>query len=113
VHCEGVAETRFRGHPAERSVLLEWAGGKRTTIRTFDGTLGSLVRCYQTDEASPYRELKWNTQRTYDQVLAVIEKAFAAAGAPVSEERFGNSIGERDGERGERLDQRQADNSMR
>jgi len=56
--------------------MLEWASGKRTTIRTFDGTLGSLVRCYQTDEASPYRELKWNTQRTYDQVLGVIEKAF-------------------------------------
>ncbi len=56
--------------------MLEWAGGKRRTVRTFDGTLGSLVRCYQTDEASPYRELKWNTRRTYDQVLGVIEKAF-------------------------------------
>ena len=75
------------GVPAHRSLIeaachkfqaemLEWAGGKRATNRTFDGTLGSLVRCYQTDEASPYRELKWNTQRTYDQVLGVVEKAF-------------------------------------
>jgi hypothetical protein len=56
--------------------MLEWAGGKRNSTRAFDGTLGSLVRCYQTDEASPYREIKWNTQRTYDQVLRVVEKAF-------------------------------------
>ncbi|QDM14598.1 integrase [Tardiphaga sp. vice278] len=56
--------------------MLEWASGKRNTVRPFDGTLGSLVRCYQTDEASPYRQIKWNTQRTYDQVLSVVEKAF-------------------------------------
>ena len=58
--------------------MLEWASGKRSTARAFDGTLGSLVRCYQTDEASPYRQIKWNTQRTYDQVLGVIEKAFGS-----------------------------------
>jgi hypothetical protein len=56
--------------------MLEWAAGNRSTKRAFDGTLGSLIRCYQTDEASPYREIKWNTQRTYDQVLGVVEKAF-------------------------------------
>ena len=56
--------------------MLEWASGRRNTKREFDGTLRSLVRCYQTDEASPYRQLKWNTRRTYDQVLGVIEKAF-------------------------------------
>jgi hypothetical protein len=56
--------------------MLEWAAGHRTTNRPFDGTLGSLIRCYQTDEASGYTELKWNTRRTYDQVLRVIERAF-------------------------------------
>jgi hypothetical protein len=56
--------------------MLEWAAGNRFPKRAFDGTLGSLIRCYQTDAASPYREIKWNTQRTYDQVLGVIEKAF-------------------------------------
>ncbi len=44
--------------------MLEWASGRRSTVRPFDGTIASLVRLYQTDPASPYRELKWNTQRT-------------------------------------------------
>lgn len=55
---------------------LAWISGRKETVRPFDGTLASLVRCYQTDAASPYRDLKWNTRRTYDQVLRVIEKAF-------------------------------------
>ncbi|MFG1345247.1 integrase [Xanthobacter autotrophicus DSM 431] len=55
---------------------LEWTAGRRETRSAFDGTIASLVRQYQTDMASPYREVKWNTQRTYDQVLGVIEKAF-------------------------------------
>jgi hypothetical protein len=55
--------------------MLEWSSGRRGS-RVFDGTVASLVRLYQTEESSPYRELKWNTRRTYDQVLATIEKAF-------------------------------------
>lgn len=55
---------------------LEWVAGRRETRCTFDGTVACLVRRYQTDEASPYRQVKWNTRRTYDQVLRVIEKAF-------------------------------------
>ena len=34
------------------------------------------MRRYQTDESSPYRQVRENTRRTYDQVLRVIEKAF-------------------------------------
>jgi hypothetical protein len=56
--------------------MLEWASGCRSGKCPFDGTIASLVRLYQTDDASPYRDLKWNTRRTYDQVLATIEKAF-------------------------------------
>jgi hypothetical protein len=56
--------------------MLAWAAGARSAERPFDGTIKSLVRRYQRDEASPYQELKWNTRRTYDQVLGVIEKAF-------------------------------------
>jgi hypothetical protein len=55
--------------------MLEWSSGRREN-RAFDGTVASLVHLYQTEESSPYRELKWNTRRTYDQVLATIEKAF-------------------------------------
>lgn len=56
--------------------MLVWAAGYRDRRDQPDGTIAGEIRCYQHDEASPYRELKWNTQRTYDQVLGVIEKAF-------------------------------------
>lgn len=56
--------------------MFAWRSGKRDNRRPFDGTISSLVRLYQTDEASPYRELKWNTRETYDQVLRVIDRAF-------------------------------------
>lgn len=56
--------------------MLEWRAGHRGNRLRFDGTLTSLIRCYQHDPASPYAQLKWNTKRTYDQVTGVIEKAF-------------------------------------
>lgn len=56
--------------------MLAWAVGRRDARTVFDGTVASLIRLYQHDQASPYRDLKWNTRRTYDQVLGVIEKAF-------------------------------------
>lgn len=59
-----------------QSEMLAWAAGCIKDQRSYDGTLGSLIRCYQTDDASPYRQIKWNTRRTYDQTLKVIEKAF-------------------------------------
>jgi len=59
-----------------QSEMLAWASGLREHHRVFDGTIGSLIRLYQTDEASPYLRLKWNTRRTYDQVLSTIERAF-------------------------------------
>jgi hypothetical protein len=58
--------------------MLQWAAAGSLPERPFDGTIAALVRLYQTDEASPYKRLKWNTRRTYDQVLAAIEKAFGA-----------------------------------
>jgi hypothetical protein len=58
--------------------MLAWGSGLRSDVRAFDGTVGGLVRAYQHDHASPYAGLKWNTRRTYDQVLAVVEKAFGA-----------------------------------
>lgn len=59
-----------------QSEMLEWSSGRTDTTRPFDGTIAGLVRAYQRDEASPYHRLKWNTRRTYDQVLEIIEKAF-------------------------------------
>jgi hypothetical protein len=56
--------------------MLAWAAGLRSSERFYDGTLAALVRRYQHDPASQYQGIKWNTRRTYDQVLDVIEKAF-------------------------------------
>jgi hypothetical protein len=57
--------------------MLAWASGLRSDVKAFDGTVASLVRAYQHDPASPYQtNLKWNTQREYDHVLGIIEKAF-------------------------------------
>lgn len=58
--------------------MLEWSSSRDTSRRPFDGTVASLVLHYQRDPASPYARLKWNTRRTYDQVLESIEKAFGA-----------------------------------
>jgi hypothetical protein len=56
--------------------MLAWSASRGDGRRRFDGTIAALVRAYQRDQASPYADLKWNTRRTYDQVLGVIEKAF-------------------------------------
>ncbi len=60
-------------HQAE---MLAWAAGHRPDPTLFDGTVAGLIRRYQHDEASPYRKIKWNTRRVYDQTLGVIERAF-------------------------------------
>lgn len=58
--------------------MLEWAANRGSDRMPFNGTVGDLIRRYQTDEASPYRRVKWNTRRTYDQVLGVLENAVGA-----------------------------------
>lgn len=56
--------------------MLEWAAGHRRDRYAFDGTIRGLVRRYQIDEASPYKELKHNTARTYGELMDKIERAF-------------------------------------
>lgn len=46
--------------------MLEWLGDPELqSIPIFDGTLGSLILCYQTDPDSPFHGLKQNTRRCY------------------------------------------------
>lgn len=40
----------------------------------FNGTIKSVVRCYQRDEDSPYREVKHSTRADYDHLLGIIER---------------------------------------
>jgi hypothetical protein len=58
--------------------MLEWSAARGEVRKTFNGTIADLIRRYQTDEASPYRRIKWNTARTYDQVLRGLEQAVGA-----------------------------------
>lgn len=58
--------------------MLEWSATRGSPQKVFNGTIADLIRRYQTDEESPYRRIKWNTARTYDQVLAGLEKAVGA-----------------------------------
>ena len=48
--------------------MLAWAQERRTSL-VYDGTVGSLVRWYETAEDSPYRDLKSTTAVTYKKML--------------------------------------------
>lgn len=54
--------------------LREWLAGVSRSP-SYDGTIGSLIACYQTDEDSPYRAVKANTQAHYDDTLALIGRS--------------------------------------
>jgi hypothetical protein len=40
----------------------------------FDGTVASLVRCYRTDEDSPFQKLRFRSRQTYSYFLKYIEE---------------------------------------
>jgi hypothetical protein len=46
--------------------MLVWGKGGLPQMSVFDGTVGSLVRCYLTDEDSPYRKKRFQTRHYYD-----------------------------------------------
>lgn len=59
--------------------MLAWeAGGGALPGRSYDGTIGSLCTLFQTDESSPYKKAKWNSQRLYDQSIKIIQATVAA-----------------------------------
>ncbi|BEV46026.1 tyrosine-type recombinase/integrase [Afipia carboxidovorans] len=53
--------------------MLAWeSGGGAFARRGYDGTIRSLCNLFQTDEYSPYKKAKWNSQRLYDQSIKII-----------------------------------------
>ena len=56
--------------------MKAWAGGYRRTPKVFDGTVLSLSRRYQADEASPFLQHKWNWRDRETRILKTIESAF-------------------------------------
>ncbi|WP_457093676.1 integrase [Microvirga sp. P5_D2] len=56
--------------------MLEWSSGRQRDKLAFDGTILSLSRRYQLDEASPFQRMKHNTRHKDTYTLKIIEKAF-------------------------------------
>lgn len=53
--------------------MLDWAHrGARRPETIYDGRLATLVRMYETDEESPYRELRPVTQKNYSKMLRLL-----------------------------------------
>ena len=55
--------------------MLEWLAGV-TRRQSFDGTLGALLKLYQTHEHSPYRNLKPSSYKSYDPYLGRLARAY-------------------------------------
>lgn len=51
--------------------MLEWSRGGILLRATapFDGTLGSLIDCYRSNEYSDYQKLRFESRRSYDRIL--------------------------------------------
>ena len=56
--------------------MLEWlAEGERGPRIVYEGTFGSLIRCYQADPKSPWNDLRYNTQRGYGTWFNALNRA--------------------------------------
>ncbi|MER9596670.1 integrase [Mesorhizobium sp. M0244] len=53
--------------------MLEWATHESHGAPSFDGSLTSLSRLFQTNEDSPYRSMKWNSRENVTKCLVIIE----------------------------------------
>lgn len=58
--------------------MKAWAAGSKGAARSFDGTILSLSRRYQTDPASPFLKHKFNWRDRETRILKTIEAAFGA-----------------------------------
>jgi hypothetical protein len=63
---------RDRCH-ALQAEMLEWGKGGGQRLESFDGTLSSLIRCYQTDKDSSFQSLRYRTKQSYESLCRRIE----------------------------------------
>jgi len=66
-------EHRCRVLTAEMFAWLGDPEGDKKLV--YDGTVGALIRCYQTDESSPYRGLRQSTSRVYGDWCRTLDRA--------------------------------------
>jgi hypothetical protein len=55
-----------------QDAMIVWGRGWIPNAK-FDGTMASLIRCYKTDDDSPYQKGRYKTRRFYDDLLHRIE----------------------------------------
>ena len=56
--------------------MLAWLGDPEGDKKlVYDGTVGALIRCYETDKTSPYRGLRQSTVRVYRDWCRTLDRA--------------------------------------
>jgi len=58
--------------------MHDWLSGRRGRDPVFDGTVGSLIRFYQTESNSPYHQLAPSSRHPYDAYLRMISETVGA-----------------------------------
>lgn len=58
--------------------MLAWTARGGHGAPSYDGTIKSLSKLYQTNEDSPYRGLKWNSRENITKSLVIIERTVGA-----------------------------------
>jgi integrase len=56
----------------------EWLTGRRGCVAVFDGTMGSLIKFWQTEPSSPYHDLEPATLRPYNTYSRIIIRTVGA-----------------------------------
>ncbi|WP_141339730.1 hypothetical protein [Bradyrhizobium sp. USDA 3458] len=57
------------------SEMQDWlSAGEADARPVYDGTVNSLIRCYQTDTQSPFHDVRHNTQRGYASWLKALDR---------------------------------------
>jgi len=75
--AEGRIQLSARCHILQAE-MLAWAARGEHAGASYDGTITSLCRLYQTDEDSPYKSLKWNTTENVTKSLKIVESTVGA-----------------------------------
>lgn len=89
LHYDNEIERAARCRILQQEMLAWLSAGNQFPVRRYDGTIGSLAELFSTDEDSPYKRCKWNTQRLYDGGIKIIK---ATVGARVVRELIGSDF---------------------
>jgi hypothetical protein len=57
-----------------QSEMLGWSKDRQPRSVSFDGTVASLIRCYQHDEDSPFHGLRFDSRANYCMHMSILER---------------------------------------